>query len=233
MIKFIKIVHKLISTRSTERSKKCFESLLSEMDRMAMEYENKLGADVDIAIDAKDDVEFNDIATAHFTVIKTHYPSVELVIVSSRKYKIISKSDLSFRAVELYLAAPTTMLNHHVDMVCGCYTEMFGAKDFILAPRIVSSMVTATSNEYVYFPSKSTPVNVTKKYILRGFAFDVVDHDMVAKNVCSLKMNDHFGESMEYKCVLTTLYEHNLFDYNSFRVLFINYPKMHALTQLI
>ena len=140
------------------------------------------GADLDMSVVVDTDKEFDAIARAHYSVIRTHYPEAVLKKVpregSDERYNwsITSANQPSFRPVELYRASLNHVVTHHVAMVRGGYTALAAASgkpQFIMTASLVISMANLATPNYYYFASrKTTPQLVVMKYLMRGFGLE-------------------------------------------------------------
>jgi hypothetical protein len=144
-------------------------------------FEVVAGADVNIAI-AAEGALFDEIAHAHYAVIKLRFPSARLVRVDrerSHMYRVVSAEkpgvEKGFREVEMYPASWPEICTHHVGMVRLAYTaaradETGALPEFYLTASCLKSAVERSTPNYYYFASrKTTPQEIMLKYAARGY----------------------------------------------------------------
>lgn len=139
------------------------------------------GADVDMAIAATSDAEFDAEVQKHYTAILRTHPQFVLTRVdrpdATHSWKIahVGGHHPTYRAVELYRATFDHIVTHHVGMVSGAYTcrQVGAAPEFVVSARLVHSMLHLSSPNYYYFASrKAAPQEIVLKYYARGFSLD-------------------------------------------------------------
>jgi hypothetical protein len=149
-------------------------------------FEVVAGADVDIAI-AAEGARFDEIAHAHYAVIKLRFPSALLVRVDrerSHMYRVVSAEkpgvEKGFREVEMYPASWAEICTHHVGMVRLAYTaaradetgalpEEPAPEFYLTASCLKAAAEWSTPNYYFFASRKTTPQEIMLKYAARGY----------------------------------------------------------------
>jgi hypothetical protein len=156
----------------------------------AFRYTLRVGADIDIAVDAEGE-EFVRIAERHFGVVRRHFPRASLIRHDYQsgkcKFRIIEDPSLAgrkeeepgpprpagrgFREIDIYPASWRRICWHHVGMVRLAYTAAPGGEArFYLASSCVLAALRRASPDYHYYASKkTTPQDVLLKYAGRGY----------------------------------------------------------------
>jgi len=145
-------------------------------------FDIKSGADVDIGINTTDDIEYENIVYKHYNTIKKYYPYNEngesfikirqIAVKNGWNYSIYTdnaKYIPIFRTVELYKSNLRNICSHHMSCVRGCYTSVYGERQFLYTASCLYSMLTYESpNLYYFLGIKSKPQDIINKYYQRG-----------------------------------------------------------------
>lgn len=139
------------------------------------------GADVDMAVDVETNEEFDRVAEAHFRAIRAKHPYAVLTKVPREDPQDVRYNwsitcacpgaVSTFRPVEIYRANFNHVVTHHVGMVSGAYTALFGGPPtFVVSARLAHAMCNLATPNYYYFASrKNAPQFIVMKYYMRGF----------------------------------------------------------------
>ena len=155
----------------------------AKLGHKSIYFDIKSGADVDIGIDTEDDIEYENIVYKHYNIIKKYYPYNEngqsiikirqIAVKNGWNYSIYTdnaKYIPIFRTVELYKSNLRNICTHHMSCVRGCYTSVYGERQFLYTASCLYSMLTYKSpNVYYFLGIKSTPQGILNKYHQRGF----------------------------------------------------------------
>lgn len=153
------------------------------------------GADVDMAIDVDSNEAFDEVVRGHYAVIRRRVPTAILERSTNGErytWKISGEHVLSgFRTVELYRANFGHIITHHVGMVSGAYTAVFGDKpEFVVSARLACAMCDLATPNYYYFASrKQLPQIVVMKYAIRGFALKAFPDGIVKAILASFRQD--------------------------------------------
>ena len=154
----------------------------AKLGHKSIYFDIKSGADVDIGIDTEDDIEYENIVYKHYNIIKKYYPYNEngqsiikirqIAVKNGWNYSIYTdnaKYIPIFRTVELYKSNLRNICTHHMSCVRGCYTSVYGERQFLYTASCLYSMLTYKSpNVYYFLGIKSTPQGILNKYHQRG-----------------------------------------------------------------
>jgi hypothetical protein len=115
----------------------------------------------------------------------------------------------TFRPVEMYRANFNHIVTHHVGMVSGAYTAVFGGPPkFVVSARLACAMDQLATPNYYYFASrKVAPQSIVLKYKARGFGLDAFPAGI--KEAMSVVM----GQDKYWSGCVNDAYSNGHFDY--------------------
>ena len=130
------------------------------------------GADIDIAIQADDEKDFDEIAERHYRALKKKYPEAHRRKVERKKTYMWEITGIP-RIIQIYRSDLKRICTHHVAMVRGFITGNGEDRMFYLTASCFYSLQHEKSPNYYYFAGKRYPVETILKYNQRGFEVQV------------------------------------------------------------
>ena len=126
-------------------------------------------ADIDIAVDTNDEIEFDRIAESHYQAVAKYYPLAKMQRLNKEKGGYIYQITGVHREIEIYRSDRRHILTHHVPMTRGYITN----SGTYFSASCLYSYVTKTITNYYYFAGKVSPMEILLKYRQRGFTIDI------------------------------------------------------------
>ena len=142
--------------------------LISPDGRQKIKLEDEDGADIDLAVLAETDEEFDAIANKHFRTLRKDYPEAEMNKVEKVKKYLWEISGLP-RKIQIYRSSLRQILTHHLAMVRGFIYGNGSERMMYCSANCLISLYTRKSPNYYYFAGLKSPAEIILKYEQRGY----------------------------------------------------------------
>ena len=126
------------------------------------------GADIDIAVNAETEEQFDQIVNNHINIIKQVYGQIGIEKIQ-RKSGFTYEITGGHRLIQIYRSSIGSILSHHLPVVRGCITGNGSDRQVYISATAFHSYRNGSNYNYYYFAGKYNPSEVLLKYRQRGF----------------------------------------------------------------